>query len=493
MRRGRRIVPALAPAILLASAVPSAGAATLNNAGGEIDFRAAPGETNSIVVSQTLTDIVIANSAAITPTLPCVNVGGPNTASCPTAGAERVYLELDDMSDTLTGDSSLRPLGEPFDADLVVHGEAGNDVITGGPNIENELFGHFGFNTEGVGADALTGGALADILDGSDSGDTINGGGGRDDLRGGAGNDVVFGGAGNDSYEGGVRFAPDGADSIGGGPGFDEVSYFQHAGNVTADLDGLADDGLGCPGAACEGDAVGGDVEGLTGGPGNDRLTGNSVPNELRGEGGDDVIDGAGGGDFLLRGDEGDDVVRGGAGDDVSIEGGSGSDQAVGGAGDDILEAGFETTGADVLIGGPGVDLGDYSDRDFGVKVSLDGRPNDGFAGEGDNVRADVEDLLGTEFADVLNGSKRANELTGGDGRDRISAGAGLDGLDGGSGRDRITGGKGLDSFDAGPGPDTLTSRDGGPDLVFCGGSVDRITADRADRVAADCDRVSRR
>ncbi len=77
---------------------------------------------------------------------------------------------------------------------------------------------------------------------------------------------------------------------------------------------------------------------------------GASVPNVIRGGGGNDVIFGG----------KGDDRIFGGPGDDV-IAGGAGSDLVNGGGGDDVI-AGGPGIGVDFLRGGAGADLLDAKD-----------------------------------------------------------------------------------------------------------------------------------
>ena len=53
--------------------------------------------------------------------------------------------------------------------------------------------------------------------------------------------------------------------------------------------------------------------------------------------------------------------------------------------------------GADDVRGGPGADRLSYNDRSAAISVTLDGRPGDGAAGEGDNVHDDVETIVGSD------------------------------------------------------------------------------------------------
>src|SRR5690349_8576394 len=100
--------------------------------------------------------------------------------------------------------------------------------------------------------------------------------------------------------------------------------------------------------------------------------------------------------------------VQGGAGDDYldgtpngdTLNGGDGDDELFGEAGNDTLVPG---TGADSTIsGGLGTDIVDYSSRGSDQNVSLDGKPNDGSAGEGDNVGSDVESIFTGAGNDVV-------------------------------------------------------------------------------------------
>jgi hypothetical protein len=106
-----------------------------------------------------------------------------------------------------------------------------------------------------------------------------------------------------------------------------------------------------------------------------------------------------------LRGRPGDDLLIGAGGDD-SIFGGTGADQLLGGGGDDLLADGDATddTDGDVIDGGPGVDLVDYTNRTAPITVRLDRLGTDDHAGEaGENDRlVAVEGAFGGDADDVL-------------------------------------------------------------------------------------------
>jgi Ca2+-binding RTX toxin-like protein len=332
-------------------------------------------------------------------------------------------------------------------------------------------------------------GQTQSFISGGEGGDSLTGGPGFDGFDPGLGDDTVNG-RGNFDFVG-DNGSGDGADSIAGGSGFDSVGYDQHAGGVQVDTDGVGDDGEGCPGAGCEGDNVRADVESISGTEGDDTIRAGKAPNSIFAGGGEDTVVGGGGPDTVVGG-EGDDTVRGGAGAD-RVVGSEGRDRELGGPGDDTVSSGFFDDEPDRISGGGGTDVVDYRGANSAVRVDLDGRPDDGVAGERDNVRTDIEDVFGSQFDDVLIGDSSANQLEGGLGNDRLLGGRGLDGLIGGDGGDRISGGAGRDLLEGGSGNDRLDARDRGPDQVECGAAFDRVNADRADRTTADCDRVRRR
>jgi Ca2+-binding RTX toxin-like protein len=138
-----------------------------------------------------------------------------------------------------------------------------------------------------------------------------------------------------------------------------------------------------------------------------------------------------GGGSDSLVGNSSTDILYGGDGNDT-LTGGSGADQLYGSVGEDTLDGG---TGADTLRGEEGVDVASYTVRTSGVSVSLDNVANDG-QGEGDDVRNDIERVLGGRGADTLVGTTGDEELNGAEGDDTLRATSGADTLIGGPGRD---------------------------------------------------------
>jgi Ca2+-binding RTX toxin-like protein len=144
------------------------------------------------------------------------------------------------------------------------------------------------------------------------------------------------------------------------------------------------------------------------------------------GDAGDDVIVGGASGDALLGkagadvvlGNEGDDVAVGGSGDDV-IEGGAGRDVMLGGDGDDIFIV-QNSDGSDMIFGGAGSDTLDLSAVIGGAVIDLGAYTPIGTVKAGgitDHLMG-VENVIGSEGADVIKAGLAVNVMTGGNGED---------------------------------------------------------------------------
>lgn len=244
-----------------------------------------------------------------------------------------------------------------------------------------------------------TGTSGNNTITGGTQADLIDGLEGNDSLSGGGGSDAIYGGDGNDTLVGGSGAA----DTLYGGSGNDVASYAASNAAVYVNLT----TGLGSGGHAA-GDVLS-EIE---------NLTGSNYADTLIGDAGGNIIDG-----------------------------GSGNDVMAGGA------------GADTLIGGAGSDTVDYTASGAGVVVNLSSEFASGGDADGD-VLSQIENLLGTNYADLLTGDGNANALTGGAGEDSLYGGAGGDSLYGGDGADLMQGGAGSDRLDGGAGIDSADYSD---------------------------------
>jgi Ca2+-binding RTX toxin-like protein len=242
-------------------------------------------------------------------------VVGGSAGDVLTAGTgQQYYLRGGAGNDTITGNWSLV-------------GDAGNDTLTMAGTGSASLFG-------GTGTDTLTGGPVRDHLSGDDGDDTVRGGGGVDTLFGGFGNDLLVGGLGddtvfgdsgsdtlsgqlgNDSLNGGAgsdtliaAISVDGADRLSGGAGTDEADYSARNNLAPGTVLSLSPDGVADDGEPGEGDNIFTDVENISGGTGENDISGSPTANVLIGGQSADTIN-------SVDGIEANDVVSGGFGTD---------------------------------------------------------------------------------------------------------------------------------------------------------------------------------
>ncbi|MEM9331060.1 MAG: calcium-binding protein [Pseudomonadota bacterium] len=338
---------------------------------------------------------------------------------------------------------------------------------------------------------------VAEVLSGSAADELISGGVADDILDGLGGDDVLFGGAGNDTLNGGegddTLFASRGQDTYDGGAGTDtlDLRYMEighvvdlTVGELTEQSQGALIQAL----ASIERVIGTQDADRIIGDRNANQLFGSDGEDTLSGRGGDDIIFGGadsdtlsgGGGEDTLRGGSGDDHLTGGAGNDILI-GEHGDDVLRGGSGEDALNAGFGDdrlnggAGGDRLTGGEGIDTATYGNSDAAVAINLQTGDASGGDAEGD-VLVQIENLVGTDFADNLTGNAEANRLAGRDGNDalfgldgsdRLIGGLGNDELFGGNGNDRLFGGEGDDIIDGGSGDDRLSGNAGADRFRF--------------------------
>jgi len=105
-------------------------------------------------------------------------------------------------------------------------------------------------------------------------------------------------------------------------------------------------------------------------------------------------------------------------------------------------------------------------------------------------VPALAQVIRGTGDDDRLVGTQRADKLIGRKGDDRINGKSGADYLIGGSGADKLIGGPGFDELRGGGTADVIDARDGAPDMIICGGGVDRVSVDEVEDGVFDCEEV---
>lgn len=476
----------------------------MSKTGTTIVYEAAPTEANDLTLSLEGTNYRFTDPGAATVFGLCETPSSGSSALCGATGVTEIVILLGDQVDFLTIDGSVAVAGQP---PILAEGGTGNDMLTGGAGPES-LCG-------GPGNDVLNGGGGNDRLDFPCVDPQVDQTPGADELHGGPGDDQL---------NGGPAGAPLEADKLFGEDGTDTVDYGQRVAPLTISLDGVADDGEAGEGDNVHSDVeniIGGSgpdvltgsdaANVLDGGAANDTLYGRGADDRLDGGDGNDSLNGEGGVD-VLTGDDGNDALNGGDGNDTlsgggetdMLDGAAGDDTLLGGAGGDILDGGDGNdkvdgaepglvgadgndtldggAGADILHGGPGDDdldgglgpdviYGDdgradtlrYRGRTKPVTVTLDDRPNDGERLEGDNVKGDVEIVIGGSLDDTLKG----------DGSDNM--------FEGGLGEDYLEGKAGPDILDAGAGSDLVWARDGVRDIVDCGGGGDLAVVDRND------------
>jgi Ca2+-binding RTX toxin-like protein len=332
------------------------------------------------------------------------------------------------VSDTQVTCPTTMPDGRPLDVDAILQG--GDDQI--------DMRTHRPSRIEG--------GEGSDLIKGSSANDEITG-------------DPLFGSAG--PFGADFIDGRGGADFMSGGPATnDTVSYSSRSTAVDVSLDDFANDG-----GFGEGDNVRADVEIVRGTDAGDDLTGNNSANTLVGLGGFDVLTGLGGPDTLEGGDT-NDHLEGGFGND-SLLGQGGADTMLGGWDSDYLDGGtedddlFGSFGADDMYGGAGTDDVDYAGFTAPLTVTAhDDAPNDGFAGELDNVHSDIERIFGGDGNDRLEVSFNGGEAWGRGGNDTLLGHNPDDRLEGENGNDTLDGRWGADVMNGGAGTDTVDYTD---------------------------------
>jgi Ca2+-binding RTX toxin-like protein len=320
----------------------------------------------------------------------------------------------------------------------IVYGTTSSDVldaadgVTGGTDWVYGYDGHdtirglggddFLFGDEG--RDELHGGGGNDWLDGGKNKDRLFGGAENDRLIGQDGNDELDGGDDDDDLDGGA-----GADALDGGDGIDTALYTNSNAGVYVSLMPFLPIGNGNSGGDAEGDTLV-DIENLTGSGYIDQLEGNDEVN-------------------WLLGLDGDDTLTGGA-------------------------------GGDTLQGGQGSDTASYKTSAERVIVSLMTDTAGGGDADGDQLDS-IENLMGSEYADVLSGDDGDNSLRGLAGDNTLYGNGGHDVLWGGDDTDTLYGGSGDDILQDFGGADTLDGGEGSDIMVGGSGDDTYFVDDAAD------------
>jgi len=226
----------------------------------------------------------------------------------------------------------------------------------------------------------------------------------------------------------------EGADILVGRGGGDFADYQNAATGVTANL---ANSALNT--GEAQGDVYF-SIENLRGSAFDDVLVGDNGNNFLRGGLGADMLDGGNGSDFAdynnsaigLTVNLSNPAANTGeaAGDTyVSIEnirGGAFDDVLVGDSNNNFLRGG---NGADMLDGGDGSDFADYIGSSTGLTVNLANPTANTGEAFGDTY-VSIENIRGSNFADILIGDNGNNILRGGLGADVLNGGDGSDSAD---------------------------------------------------------------
>ena len=380
-------------------------------------------------------------------------------------------------NDQLHGGEGADLLGGGADADTL-HGGGGEDFLDGGAGLD---IASYTTSDRGVrvslvlqggkqkdfdgqyGIDANQNDAVGDILFniesiyGSDYSDWLTGDENRNEIYGGAGNDRLEGGEGNDRLEGGA-----GNDELVGGDGSDVYMFY------------AGDSGAGTLGKDLVEDE-GGKIVFRQGGSGDDylgaiyalnsegtMLTATKDGNRLNAI----EFSGATAATFTFYTSDGTVETQ----LDPADFAGEGSE------GLPFLA----TDQADAFVGSEGADWVSYARAGSeGVAIDLETGTVERTYAAGDTFSG-INNVVGSEYGDVLTGSSGDNVLRGEGGDDRLEGGSGNDILYGGAGDDRLEGGAGDDTyiFNAGDGTDTVADDAGLNHLVFA-----TLTGDRADSV----------
>lgn len=332
------------------------------------------------------------------------------------------------------------------------------ELGTVGENAKNGIAANGGGTDEvETGAfETIIGTAFSDEIIGTGSAETIYGGGSADVINGGGGADQIFqGAASRDTTKVSVGFmAPpeatpyaelylvgsEGGDGIKASYSPTEVTFQLTAGTFDEEPSDAGDCNIKSSTEAVCPLSTPLDSLLIAGMDGNDTIEASNFPAtvsvvEIGGEGSDSLTGGEESEDILVDGPgNGTDVLNGLGRDDALTHNG-GADTLNGGNGNDLFLSNSVCDG-ERIIGGEGRDNASWARFGEGVGVNLQagtaGRPGGEYpdcGGEPLDSIAEVEDLEGSSYEDVLYGDAGPNQLLGHQGADVFVAGAGDDSI----------------------------------------------------------------
>lgn len=334
-------------------------------------------------------------------------------------------------------------------------GRGGNDYFDGRGGSDIADYAYLGAASQGISVN-LTAQRASDGSNGTDtliSIEQVRGGAGNDTIIGSSADNLIRGNAGSDSLDG----------SIGTG---DVVDYLQNSLGVSINL--VAGRGVDGPTST---DTLAG-FEQIYGSAFDDTLIADALENNvLRGNAGNDRLDGGAGGldmaDYSFGVTSGGVSVNLAAG--IATGAGIGTDTLIGIEGawgssfGDTLIGNDDTNrfrglgGNDSMDGGLGSDWVEYNSSSVtsGVTVNLTtGTASDGFGGT--DSFTSFENVIGSRLHDSILGSSGNDVLDGADGNDTLNGFGGDDRIFGGQGNDLLIAGLGTVNLDGGAGDDVI-------------------------------------
>jgi Ca2+-binding RTX toxin-like protein len=220
-------------------------------------------------------------------------------------------------------------------------------------------------------------------------------------------------------------------------------------------------------------------IDGSVGlGDGDDKLTNSgTITGDVYGLDGNDVIKNTGTVTGVINLGDGDDSFSGGGKTDTLTDSNDSDTVKLAAGNDTYIATGAAAgnDGNDIIDGGAGIDVYDASAATSPLLINLDTVAHDrspfesgigfvagktatgaGISGTFKDTVAGFEDATGGSGDDHIYGSKTANVLEGGDGKDFLAGYAGNDTLLGGADDDMLFGGAGKDTLTGGPGDDVF-------------------------------------